>query len=219
MRTGCPSIAYTYTEPFAFFEYTLDTSVREREAGLRNVLVTAGYVNEPPLRELARVTDAANIDLKFMNDRLYREVCDGALAPILKAIELTKSLGVWVEITNLSFPTIDNDRDEDHARRSPAGCSKTSARTLPCITPVFIRNIGCAIFRRPPRNVAACTEIGPGGGAPLLVRRQRYDRKWRVYLCPACHSRCCARPLRDYRTPSRRHRLRLVREPIAGVWK
>lgn len=108
----CRSVAYTYSEPVVYYEYTLDASRRAREAGLRNVLVTAGYVNEPPWRELCRVTDAANIDIKFMSDRLYREISDAALAPVLRACEVAKELGVWVEITNLVIPTI-NDRDED----------------------------------------------------------------------------------------------------------
>jgi len=108
----CPAIAYTYTEPVAWFEYTLDSARIARDVGIRNVLVTAGYVNEAPWRELLSVSDAANIDLKFMNDERYREVCDGELAPILRAIEICRAMGVWLEITNLVIPTL-NDSDAD----------------------------------------------------------------------------------------------------------
>jgi len=76
------------------------------------VLVTAGYINPDPWTELCRVTDAANIDLKAMSDRFYREVCGAELAPVLAALVRAKSLGVRVEVTNLVIPTL-NDRDQD----------------------------------------------------------------------------------------------------------
>ena len=108
----CPSIAYTYTDPIVYFEYTLDTARLARRARVRNVLVTAGYVNPEPWQALLEVTDAANIDLKFMSDDLYRTICSGTLAPVQEAIVAAKTKGVWVEITNLVIPTL-NDRPED----------------------------------------------------------------------------------------------------------
>ncbi len=114
-RYHCPSIAYTYSEPLVFYEYVLDSSERAKEAGLHNVLVTAGYVNEKPLRRLCRYVDAANIDLKALSDRFYRDICKGTLQPVLNALVLAKSLGVEVEVTNLVIPTL-NDRDEDFKR-------------------------------------------------------------------------------------------------------
>ena len=104
-----PSIAYTYTEPLVYYEYTLDTAIRAREAGLRNVLVTAGYGNPEPLRQLFAVVDAANIDLKAMSNDFYREYCGGELRPVLRALELAKECGVWVEVTNLVIPTLNDD--------------------------------------------------------------------------------------------------------------
>lgn len=108
----CPSIAYTYTEPIVYYEYTLDTSRLARQVGLRNVLVTAGYINQQPWQRLLELTDAANIDLKFMSDQLYQQICSGTLEPILDAIVVAKKAGIWVEITNLVIPTL-NDRPED----------------------------------------------------------------------------------------------------------
>jgi pyruvate formate lyase activating enzyme len=108
----CPSIAYTYSDPLAYYEYTLDSCIRAREAGLRNVLVTAGYLNEKPLRGLCPYVDAANIDLKSMSDRFYHEICDATLKPVLHAMVTAKSMGVMVEVTNLLIPTL-NDTDED----------------------------------------------------------------------------------------------------------
>ena len=110
-RQGCPSIAYTYTEPLVFYEYTLDTSRLAREQGLRNVLVTAGYLNRGPLAEIFRVTDAANTDLKAFDDAFYRDVCGASLQPVLDGLVLAKEMGVWLEITNLVIPTL-NDAPE-----------------------------------------------------------------------------------------------------------
>ncbi len=109
---GCPSIAYTYSEPVVYYEYTYDCSVKARAAGLRNVLVTAAYLNRDPWKELCHQTDAANINLKGFSDTFYREICGGTLQPVLDAIVLAKSLGVWVEVTNLVIPTL-NDGDEE----------------------------------------------------------------------------------------------------------
>ncbi|MBN2202348.1 AmmeMemoRadiSam system radical SAM enzyme, partial [bacterium] len=108
----CLSVAYTYTDPVAYYEYTLDACAKTREAGLRNILVTAGYMNDPTARELYKLADAANIDLKAFSDRFYREVCDATLAPVLNTLVVAKSMGVEVEVTNLLIPTL-NDSDAD----------------------------------------------------------------------------------------------------------
>jgi pyruvate formate lyase activating enzyme len=105
-----PSIAYTYTDPFAYYEYTLETAKLAREKGLKNVLVTAGYLNEKPLKNLLPSIDAANIDLKAMSDRFYRDVCGGTLSPVLNTLVLTREAGILLEVTNLLIPTL-NDRD------------------------------------------------------------------------------------------------------------
>ncbi len=104
-----PSIAYTYTDPVVYYEYTLDTARRAREAGMRNVLVTAGYINRQPWRDLLHYIDAANIDLKSMSDEFYQKVCHGTLRPVLDAIIEAKDAGVWIEITNLVIPTLNDN--------------------------------------------------------------------------------------------------------------
>jgi len=111
-RADCPSVAYTYTDPCAYYEYALDCCVRVHEAGLRNVLVTAAYLNKDPWEKLCRYVDGANIDIKSMSDQFYRDICSGTLAPVLNNCVVAKSLGVIVEITNLVIPTL-NDADDD----------------------------------------------------------------------------------------------------------
>lgn len=109
LNQRCLSVAYTYTEPIIYYEYTLDSSTLAKEQGLRNVMVTAGYINREPLKRLCEVVDGANIDLKAFSDSFYRKICDGKLKPVLDCIALMKELGVWVEITNLVVPTFNDD--------------------------------------------------------------------------------------------------------------
>ena len=113
-EAGCSSIAYTYTEPIVFYEYVEDTSALAREEGLGNIMVTAGYINEGPLRELAPLIDAANVDLKSVRDGYYRSVCHGTVGPVLNTLEVLAEMGVWLEVTNLVVPGL-NDSEDDLA--------------------------------------------------------------------------------------------------------
>jgi len=106
----CQSIAYTYSDPVVFYEYTLDTSRLARQAGLKNILVTAGYINRKPFWELCKVTDAANIDLKGITDDFYRKMCSATLKPVQESLVTAKNAGIIVEVTNLILPTL-NDSD------------------------------------------------------------------------------------------------------------
>ena len=105
----CPGIAYTYTEPLTYLEYIIDTARLAHEAGLWNILVTAGYVCQEPLADLLPYLDAANVDLKSFSDEIYQRVSGGRLQPVLDTILAMKRAGVWVEITNLIIPGVNDD--------------------------------------------------------------------------------------------------------------
>jgi pyruvate formate lyase activating enzyme len=112
VRAGASTIAYTYTEPTIFYELAFDTATLAREKGLRNVFVSNGFICEEPLRQLAGVIDGVNVDLKFFREDSYRRVSRARLAPVLDAIRLYHELGVWVEVTTLVVPDV-NDSDEE----------------------------------------------------------------------------------------------------------
>ena len=107
----CPGIAYTYTEPLTYLEYIIDCARLAHEAGLWNILVTAGYVCQEPLADLLPYLDAANVDLKSFSDDIYKRISGGHLQPVLDTIIAMKQAGVWVEITNLVIPGINDDMD------------------------------------------------------------------------------------------------------------
>ncbi len=111
LKYNCSSIAYTYSEPITCYEYVLDTGKVAHDAGLKNVLVSAGYIYPEPLRNLCRVLDGANIDLKSMDDSIYLKLNAGKLEPVLTALKILKDEGVWLEITNLVVPSWTDDLD------------------------------------------------------------------------------------------------------------
>lgn len=103
-RTGCRSIAYTYSEPTIFFEYAYDIARLAHKARLKNVFVTNGYETAEAIDLMKDVIDAANIDLKAFRDATYRTVCGARLQPVLDAIKLMHAAGIWLEITTLVVP-------------------------------------------------------------------------------------------------------------------
>lgn len=103
-------IAYTYNEPFIWFEYVYETAQLARQHKLVNVLVTNGFVNEEPLRELLPIIDAMNIDLKSISNDFYRDYCRGELEPVLRTIKISSGF-CHVELTNLIIPTLNDSQD------------------------------------------------------------------------------------------------------------
>jgi pyruvate formate lyase activating enzyme len=106
------SIAYTYTEPSIFIEYMLDSAKLAKNSGIKNVLHSNGYLNEKPVLDLIPFLDGANIDLKFFKEDSYRDVSSGSLDPVLDTLKRLKAGGVWLEITYLVIPTINDSQKE-----------------------------------------------------------------------------------------------------------
>ena len=104
-----PSIAYTYGEPVVFIEYMMDIAARARARGIRNVVVTSGYINRKPLLDLCALVDAIKVDLKAFEESYYRDVCSSELRPVLDTITTIREQGVWLEIVYLMVPTLNDD--------------------------------------------------------------------------------------------------------------
>jgi len=112
LDAGCRSISYTYTEPTIFFEYAHDTAKLAREAGLLNNFVTNGYMTAEALDAIRPTLDAANVDLKAFREETYKKVCGARLEPVLESIRRMKTLGIWVEVTTLVVPGMNDGADE-----------------------------------------------------------------------------------------------------------
>lgn len=107
---GCASISYTYTEPTIFYEYARDVSILAREAGLKNVWVSNGYMSKQMLDEYLQLMDAVNVDIKAFDDGVHRKFTGAHLRPILDNCLTLKQAGVWLEITTLLIPGINDDQ-------------------------------------------------------------------------------------------------------------
>ena len=112
LQNGCTSISYTYTEPTIYYEFALDIARRAHAEGIKNNFVTNGFINPEPLEKISPYLDAANIDLKSFSDDFYKNVCGARLHPVLDAIRLYKRLGIWIEITTLIIPNLNDDPRE-----------------------------------------------------------------------------------------------------------
>lgn len=109
---GCSSIAWTYNEPAIWHEYTYDSAVLAKKAGLKTVYVTNGYITPEALRRMAPYLDAFRVDIKSFSDDFYKKVCGARLAPVLESTKLAKELGMHIEIITLLIPTMNDSPDE-----------------------------------------------------------------------------------------------------------
>jgi len=106
------TIAYTYTEPTIYFEVALDTARLAVEKGIKNIFVSNGYMTEDCLKEISPDLHGANVDLKAFTDNFYKEQCGARLEPVLRNIETMKKMGVWVEVTTLMIPGLNDSEGE-----------------------------------------------------------------------------------------------------------
>ncbi len=179
-----PSIAYTYNEPIVGFEFVRDCARLAHESGLANVLVTNGYINPGPGRELLEDMDALNIDLKSFDDAFYRDHCGARLAPVLNFLEAAHAAGCHVEVTNLVIP--DHNDAPGGVRALATWLSSHLSATVPLhLSAYFPRykfeaeaTSGDGLRRARDAALEALTYVYLGNVAA--------DREGRDTTCPAC---------------------------------
>lgn len=216
---NCPSLAYTYSDPIIFYEYTYDTAKLAKQANIRSVLVTAGYINQQPWERLLKYIDAANIDLKGMTDDFYRRVCSATLKPVQNAMISAKAEGVLVEVTNLIIPTLN---DEPEQIRQLAHWVKTN---LGAETPLHFSRFFPQYKMRhlPPtseKTLDMAREIAMGEGLDYVYIGNISSERGQNTYCPSCKVLLIERSgytilqnrLKDGRCPD-------CGKEIYGVWK
>ena len=112
IKNSCRSIAYTYSEPVTFYEYVFEIATIARNANVKNIFKSNGYINTEPLKKMCSVIDAANIDLKAFSESTYLKLTGGKLQPVLDSLKVLKDMGVWLEITNLIVPDWTDNQDD-----------------------------------------------------------------------------------------------------------
>ncbi len=112
LNSQSASISYTYTEPTVYFELAKDTARLAVSNGLKNIFVSNGYMAEQCLRDIYPDLHAANVDLKAFSNKFYKEQCGARLEPVLKTLEIMKEMGVWLEVTTLLIPGLNDSMEE-----------------------------------------------------------------------------------------------------------
>jgi len=112
LKGDCKTIAYTYTEPTVYFEFAYDTAKLATEKGIRNVFVTNGYMTEEALQMIHPFLDAANVDLKAFTEDFYKTACKAKLVHVKETLKRMKSLDIFVEVTTLIIPGLNDDKKE-----------------------------------------------------------------------------------------------------------
>jgi pyruvate formate lyase activating enzyme len=186
LASGCGSISYTFTEPTIFYELAFDTAVLARQGGLMNNFVSNGFISEAPLRELATVLDAVNVDLKFFKEESYRRISRARLQPILDAIRLYHELGVWIEVTTLVIPGL-NDSDQELKQIAEYICS--IGEEIPWHVTRFFP--AYQLLDRPPTEVATlrrAREIGLAAGLRYVYQGNVPDDGGENTWCDQCQA-------------------------------
>lgn len=189
-RHGCSSISYTYTEPTVFFEYALDASRLAHAAGLANVFVTNGYMSADMLDMMSAegsppLMDAANVDLKSFSDEFYHRTCGASLQPVLESLRLMKRRGVWVEVTTLLIPGL-NDSESELRELVRFVVSDLGAETpwhVSRFHPTY------RLMDRPPTPVSTlrrAREIGLEGGLQYVYEGNVPGMGGEDTVCPQC---------------------------------
>ncbi|MDY6862645.1 MAG: AmmeMemoRadiSam system radical SAM enzyme [Thermodesulfobacteriota bacterium] len=112
LNSGCKTISYTYTEPTIYFEFAFDIAEKAIKEGIKNIFVTNGFMTSLTLSKIKPYLHGANVDLKSFSNKFYREICGAKLEPVLESIQTMKDMGIWVEVTTLIIPTLNDSREE-----------------------------------------------------------------------------------------------------------
>ncbi|HSR87929.1 MAG TPA: AmmeMemoRadiSam system radical SAM enzyme [Pontiella sp.] len=184
-KRACPAIAYTYTEPLVSYEYTYDCCQAAAAAGIRNVLVTAAYINPEPLRRICRYVDAANVDLKSFSDDFYRDVCSARLQPVLNAMKVMSECGVMLEVTNLIIPTL-NDSEEETRRLCDWIAENLGQSTPLHFSRFFPQNQLKHLPPTPPETILRARELAMERGLEHIYVGNMSDGAGENTWCPSC---------------------------------
>lgn len=183
---GNIGIAYTYNEPVIWFEYVMECAELASRKGLRNVLVTNGYVNPEPLKELIRFTDAFNIDLKAFSNDFYRRFTGATLQPVLESIRAVAASGRHLEITTLILPGMNDTEDE--MRHEAEWIAENAGRSVPLHLSRYFPMYRRSTPATPPETILKLRDIAVGYLDFVYTGNMGGENGGSDTVCPSCHS-------------------------------
>jgi pyruvate formate lyase activating enzyme len=217
-ENGCQSISYTYTEPTIYFEYAFETAAIASEEGIRNIFVTNGYMTEEALRTIQPFLDAANVDLKSYQEKFYKEVCGARLQPVLENLRVMKALGIWVEITTLVIPTLnDSEREFEEIAQFILSLGAEVPWHLSAFYPTYkMLNLP----RTPAATLHRAREIGLKAGLRYVYCGNIPGRGGEDTFCPSCGRNVIERMgFRVVRNDVKEGKCRHCHAKVDGIWE
>lgn len=184
IKNRSQSISYTYTEPTVFFELMLETARLARESGIKNVMVTNGYMSGQALEMIAPYMDAANVDLKAFTDDFYKKYCQARLQPVMDTIKAMKQKGIWVEITTLLIPGLNSGPEE---LKQLIAFILSVDKTIPWHVSRFYPQYKLTdVPPTDPRTIFSILETAKEMGLQYLYAGNISSEKWENTYCPQC---------------------------------
>lgn len=183
VANGDKSISYTYTEPTIFFEYAYDTAKLAGAKGLKNVFVTNGFMSRKCLLMIEPYLDAANVDLKSFSDATYKNKIGGRLKPVLNNIVFIKELGIWIEVTTLIIPGIN---DSENELKQIAGFLASVDKGIPWHVSAYYPQYKSKIPPTGIGQIEMAIEIGRGEGLKYVYGGNISGSGYENTYCPKC---------------------------------
>ncbi len=179
-----PIMAHTYTEPVVFFEFMRDCARIGQTRNIPNVMISNGFIQKEPMKELCRYLGAVKIDLKAFTESFYRDVCGGSLKPVLETLRTVKEAGVWLEIVVLVIPTLNDDPAEIDQM------SRWISRELGPDVPLHFTRYHPTFMMQnipptPPETLFRCWDIAKGHGLNYVYVGNMLSDKENT-ICPSC---------------------------------
>jgi pyruvate formate lyase activating enzyme len=191
VQTGCASVCYTYVEPTIFYEFAYDCSLIAHDRQLKNIFVSNGYMSPEATRQFAPVLDGINIDIKGFTDDFYKKICKARLQPVLDNVGLMHELGVWVEVTTLIIPGLNDSVEE---LRDIAKFIHSVSSTIPWHVTAFYPTY--KMLDRDPTPVATlrkAREIGLAAGLHYVYEGNIPGEGGENTYCPGCGAELISR--------------------------
>ncbi len=218
LSENCASIAYTYTEPSVFFEYVLDIARLAKDKGLKNVIVTNGFVNKEPLLELCEYIDAANVDLKSFDDSFYRKITGAWLEPVLESLKLMKKKGIWLEITNMIIPGYNDDMKT--IKKMCMWIAEELGAEVPLhLSRFFPDYLMQDVSSTGEKTLLEAAEIAKNAGLHHVYMGNIETENWKDTYCPKCGEPVISRSLFSLVENKIKDGMCPCGEKVEGVWE
>lgn len=186
----CKSISYTYTEPTIYFEYALDTARIANKNGLKNIFITNGFMTPECIEMIAPYLNAANIDLKSFSEETYKEKIGGKLKPVLDNIKNMHKRKIWIEVTTLIVPGLNDSTDE---LKSIAGFLANIDKSIPWHLSAYHPQYKSDLPPTPLNSIEAAIRIGKGAGLKYVYGGNIFSGGYEDTYCPDCNKKLIKR--------------------------